>query len=92
MAVEITKMSQNGQVVIPSEIRRSANLKPSTQFLVINQDGNILLKKIKENEIIEDLELLKKLEQSEKDIKEGKILEFDSKMSAKEINKVLMGA
>lgn len=92
MSIEITKMSQNGQIVIPSEIRKSADLKPSTQFLVINQNGNILLKKVKEEEIIEDLELLKKLEQSEKELEEGKGIELDSKMSPKEIDKILMGA
>ena len=46
MEVAITKMSQNGQVVIPSEVRKDAGVKPSTQFLVFNEDENILLKQI----------------------------------------------
>lgn len=90
--VEITRMSQNGQVVIPVGIRRSAKLKPLTQFLVLNDNGDIILKKIEEKKIIEEMDLIKKLNQSEKDIKEGRIIELDAKMSVKEMDKILMGA
>jgi len=90
--VEITRMSPNGQVVIPADIRRSANLKPLTQFLVLNENGNIILKKIEEKKIIEEMKLSKELNQSEEDIKEGKVIELDSKMSIKEMDKILMGA
>jgi len=47
MEVAITKISQNGQVVIPSEIRKDAGIKPSTKFIVFSENGNILLKQIK---------------------------------------------
>ena len=42
MEVAITKISQNGQVVIPSEIRKDAGIKPSAKFIVFNEDGNII--------------------------------------------------
>ncbi len=89
--VEITRMSQNGQIVIPVDIRRSAKLKASTQFLVLSENGDIILKRI-DKKIIEEMELIKKLNQSEKDIKEGRVVELDVKMSVKEMDKILMGA
>ena len=56
MEVAITKISQNGQVVIPSEVRKDAGVKPSTQFLVFNEDGNILLKQIRKESLKEDMQ------------------------------------
>ena len=91
MEVSITKISKNVQVVIPSNVRKSANITPSTQFLVLNKDGNIILKRINGEEIMEDLELIKKIKESEKDIKERRYVELDLKMSAKEMDKILTG-
>jgi len=38
------------------------------------------------------MELAKKLNQSEEDIKEGRTIELDSKMSVKEMDKILISA
>ena len=38
MEVAITKISRNGQVVISSGVRKDAGIKPSTQFIVFNED------------------------------------------------------
>jgi AbrB family looped-hinge helix DNA binding protein len=45
-AVATTKMSSKGQVVIPEEIRRSLSLEAGTQFIVLGDDGVVVLKTI----------------------------------------------
>lgn len=89
MEVAITKMSQNGQVVIPSEVRRDAGIKPSTKFIVFNEDGNILLKQIKKETLRNDMILIEKVQKSEKQIKKGKSVKADTKMSNEEIDDLL---
>ena len=41
-----TKMSSKGQVVIPEEIRKSLALESGTQFIVLGEDGVVVLKTI----------------------------------------------
>jgi AbrB family looped-hinge helix DNA binding protein len=41
-----TKMSSKGQVVIPEDIRKRLNLKPGAQFVVMGEDGVVILKAI----------------------------------------------
>ena len=43
-----TKMSSKGQVVIPEDIRKRLNLKEGAQFVVVGQDGVVILKAITE--------------------------------------------
>ena len=90
MEVAITKISQNGQVVIPSEIRRDAGIKPSTKFIVFNEDGNILLKQIKKESLSKDIQLIEKLMRSENQIKCGRIIKADTSMKDEEIDDLLM--
>lgn len=91
MEVEITKMSKNGQVVIPAEIRREAHLKPSAKFLVFTADDTICLKRITKDELLEDLELIRRIEKSEKDFERKGIVKADTKMSENDIDDLLMG-
>lgn len=90
MEVAITKMSENGQVVIPAEIRKDAGIKPSAKFLVFNEGGNILLKIIRKETLAKDIHLLQMIEQSEKHIKSGKFTKADTSMSEEEIDDLLM--
>jgi len=90
MEVAITKISQNGQVVIPSEVRKDAGVKPSTKFLVFNEDGNILLKQIRKESLREDMMLMDKIRRSEDEIKKGRFVKADTKMSDEEIDDLLM--
>jgi AbrB family looped-hinge helix DNA binding protein len=90
MEVALTKISQNGQVVIPSQVRRDAGITPSTQFLVFNEDGNILLKQIKKESLKNDMLLIDKIKRSEDEIKDGKFIKADSNMSDEEIDDLLM--
>ena len=89
MGVAITKMSRNGQVVIPSEIRKDAKLKPSTKFIIFNENGDIFLKRVKERKLLEDMKLIKDIEESEEKIKKGEYVEADTSMSEEEIIELL---
>ena len=46
MQVELTRISEKGQVVIPSSLRREMNIKKSDQFMVFGEGGTVILKKI----------------------------------------------
>jgi AbrB family looped-hinge helix DNA binding protein len=90
MEISLTKLSPNGQVVIPSEIRKEAGLKPSTKFIVFNNNGNIFLKQIKAENLKKDIELLEKIQLSEEQIKSGKFTKAKTNMSDEEIDDILM--
>ena len=89
MEVSITKLSENGQVVIPAEIRRDAKIKPFTKFLVFNEGGNILLKRINKENLARDINLLANIERSEQQIKFGKFIKAKTSMSEEEIDDLL---
>ena len=90
MEVAITKMSENGQVVIPAEVRKDAGIGPSTKFLVFNEGGNILLKMIRKEALAKDMHLLERINRSEEQIKAGKFTKANTKMSEEEIDDLLM--
>ncbi|HLD34054.1 MAG TPA: AbrB/MazE/SpoVT family DNA-binding domain-containing protein [Candidatus Nanoarchaeia archaeon] len=90
MEVALTKMSENGQVVIPMEIRKDAGLEPSTKFLVFNEGGNILLKVIQKEKLAKDIQLLERIQRNEEQIKKGKYTKTDTSMSDEEIDDLLM--
>ena len=89
MEFSLTKISQNGQVVIPSEIRKEAEIEPTTKFLVFNVGGNILLKRLTEDALRSDIILLEKIEKSEKQIKEGRSIKAKTTMREEAIDKLL---
>ena len=91
MEVAITTLSENGQVVIPAEVRRDASLKPSTKFLVFNEGGNILLKIIRKEALAKDMHLLEMIERSEEQLKTGKLTKAHTSMGDEEIDDLLMG-
>jgi AbrB family looped-hinge helix DNA binding protein len=41
-----TRMSSKGQIVIPDTIRKRMNLKPGVEFIVLGEDGVVILKTI----------------------------------------------
>ncbi len=89
MEVAITKMSRNGQVVIPSEIRKDANIGPSTKFIVFNEGGNVLLKQIKKQAMMKDIKLIEKIHESDEQIRKGRFVKADTKMSDEEIDDLI---
>jgi AbrB family looped-hinge helix DNA binding protein len=59
MALELTRLSQKGQVVIPTQVRRKMGLKEGTKFLVVGLEDIIVLRKLQLSE--EKLKLKKLL-------------------------------
>ncbi len=91
MEVAITKISENGQVVIPAEIRKDAGIKPLTKFIVFNEEGNIMLKPINKEALREDMLLIEKIRKSEEQIKNGKFVKVDTSMNDEKIDDLLIG-
>jgi len=89
MQISLTKLSRNGQVVIPSEIRKEAGLKPSTKFLVFNEGGNIMLKQIRTETLKKDMALLERIQMTEEQIADGKTTKANTDMSDEEIDDLL---
>jgi len=89
MEANITTMSQNGQVVIPSDIRKKAKLSRHEKFIVFNYKGNIVLKKLDNSFFAKDMELIEKILKTEEQIKKGQVTKANSEMSDKEIDKLL---
>ncbi len=46
MQIELTRISEKGQVVIPSSLRKEMCIKKSDQFMVFGERGTVILKKI----------------------------------------------
>jgi AbrB family looped-hinge helix DNA binding protein len=89
MEFAMTKMSQNGQIVIPLEIRKLTGIKPFAKFMVISEGENILLKRVNEDAFKEEMKLMKIIARSEQQIKEGKFTVLDTSMSNEDIDKML---
>jgi len=89
MEIAFTTLSENGQVVIPAEIRRDAGIKPTTKFLVFNEGKNILLKAVSKETLARDIHLMEAIERGEEDIKAGRFVKADTSMSNEEIYDVL---
>ena len=90
MEVSITKISQNGQLVIPAEIRRDAKIKPKTKFLIFNKGNEIMLKPITEGMLMEEIDLMRRVERSEREIEKGKAVKANTRMPTKDIDDLLM--
>ena len=46
MQVELTKISEKGQIVIPNSLRKEMKIKKSDQFVIFGEDDTVILKKI----------------------------------------------
>jgi len=89
MVVARTTISENGQVVIPAEIRREAGIPPSTKFIIFHDEGNIMLRKVT-NQLRDDMLIIDRIRKSEDDISKGRARTAKTTMSDEEIEKMLM--
>ncbi|MFH1211398.1 MAG: AbrB/MazE/SpoVT family DNA-binding domain-containing protein [Candidatus Woesearchaeota archaeon] len=89
MEVAITRISPNGQIVIPAEIRRDAGITTSTKFIVFNKDGNILLKQINKENLGKEIDMIQKIARSEEQIKKGSYVKANTRMKAAQIDALL---
>lgn len=92
MGLNLTKMSKNGQVVIPLEIRKQAKIKPATKLLVVNRGETVILRKVTEEEILHEFDVMEQIDEGEKAIDEGRYLSVDTSMSAEEIDDLIMSS
>ena len=92
MELSITKMSLNGQVVIPYSIRVVADIEPATKFLVFSKGRDILLKRIDEKNLEQDINLIRDIEESEHEISKGKFVSVSDKMDVGDVDSLLMSA
>jgi AbrB family looped-hinge helix DNA binding protein len=46
LALELTRLSERGQIVIPTEIRRNMHLKEGERFIVMGLEDTIVLRKL----------------------------------------------
>jgi len=60
MEFEVTRLGERGQIVIPLIFRENLRLKKGEKFMVVEQDGTILLKRLEPPTRAEFEQLLKK--------------------------------
>ena len=60
----IAAMSSRGQIVLPVSIRRKLNLGEGSQFLVLTDNENILLKPVKEPSLDEFYSLIEQAQKT----------------------------
>lgn len=73
MEIDITRMGERGQVVIPQEIRKYLKLKTGTKMLIIGENGKLIfepISQIKHNVIEKIRENLRDLKIADKRLKE----------------------
>lgn len=76
--LEVTTMSEKGQVVIPQSIRKELGIKPKTKFLVYGRGDTVIMKKLELPDLKKEWEALFKL-------LDKKQLNFSDKEVQKEI-------
>ncbi len=59
--LEVTTMSEKGQVVIPQSIRKELGIKPKTKFLVYGRGDTVIMKKLELPDIKKEWEDIFKL-------------------------------
>jgi len=85
--MEITKISSKGQVVLPREIREELHLKEGTILVAVKKNNLVILKKIENPILKEDIETLKLVDEAWKDIEKGRFKRMQSKNFLAEIKK-----
>jgi AbrB family looped-hinge helix DNA binding protein len=89
MNLDITKMGERGQIVIPQEIREKLKLKQGEKFLIINEGEDIIFRpsnKIKSlKQLEEDIIDMQIASKRWKEIEEGKFAKSNKKEFLKQL-------
>ncbi|MFT4304606.1 MAG: AbrB/MazE/SpoVT family DNA-binding domain-containing protein [Candidatus Woesearchaeota archaeon] len=85
MQVELTRISEKGQIVIPSSLRKEMKINRSDQFMIFGQDGTVILKKIEKNVFKKTFDEISKPLQ--KVSKQAKLSRTDLMRSIKDVRK-----
>lgn len=85
MEVELVRISEKGQIVIPSSLRKDMGIKKSDQFLIFGENGTVILKKIEKPAMQKTFdEIAKPLQKA---AKEAKLTKQDLTKAIKEVRK-----
>ncbi|MBU2633659.1 MAG: AbrB/MazE/SpoVT family DNA-binding domain-containing protein [Nanoarchaeota archaeon] len=84
---EMTRVSSKGQLVIPKEIREDLHIKEGDIFATTSAKNLIILKRIKNPIMKEDLLILKEVEEAWKEIETGRSKTMEKEEFLKEIKK-----
>lgn len=87
MAMELTRISSKGQVVIPNNIRKKLDLKDQEVLVVSAKDDLIVLKKIDDPMTAEDIRTFNEIKEAWKEIESGKAKTMHHEDFLKEISK-----
>jgi len=72
--LEVTTMSEKGQVVIPQSIRKELGIKPKTKFLVYGRGDTVIMKKLELPDLKKEWEdIFKLMDKKELKISEEEI-------------------
>ncbi|MDA4123199.1 MAG: AbrB/MazE/SpoVT family DNA-binding domain-containing protein [Thaumarchaeota archaeon] len=71
-ALEFTKASSKGQIVIPTKIRKRLGIQEGSLFAVTAEGDMIVLKKVNSILTADDMKSLKLVEEAWKDVEDGK--------------------
>ncbi len=83
---ELVKLSSKGQLVIPQDIRNLRHIKEGSVFAISSPKEDVLILKRVTNPLLqEDLEILKDVEEAWEDIKKGKYKESNKKDFLKDL-------
>ncbi|MBN1157040.1 hypothetical protein JXA85_05455 [Candidatus Woesearchaeota archaeon] len=82
---ELTRFSLKGQMVVPSEIRKELHLEEGDIFANALTKDIVLLKRIRNPILQEDLTIIKEAEAAWKEVEEGKLRTMEAKDFLKEI-------
>nr|MBI4157063.1 AbrB/MazE/SpoVT family DNA-binding domain-containing protein [Candidatus Woesearchaeota archaeon] len=86
MQVELTRISEKGQVVIPSSLRKEMGIKKSDQFMIFGEGGTLILKKIETPAMKRTFdEIVKPLQKA---AKKAGLTKEDLKIAIKEVRNV----
>lgn len=56
MTIDISKVGERGQIVIPHDIRKKLRIQQGEKFLVISQDDDIIFRPLKKVKSLDQLE------------------------------------
>lgn len=86
MALDMTRLSERGQIVIPNEMRKRMGLKEGTRFVVMGLDDTIVLRRLELSQ--EKIRLKKLLEKSRKKAKSVGFTEKEIEKLIQSVRKV----
>jgi len=85
--ISTTIISSKGQIVLPKEMRKELNLKEGNILAVIREDSMIVLKKMNNPMLTEEIATLKRIEEAWEDIEKGKCRSLSAEEFLKEIKR-----